>query len=369
MSDFSPVERQMRFWIVALAALLVGVYLLRGILLPFVAGLALAYILDPVATRLERIGMGRLTASLLILLLFVLAFILTLVLLLPVVVNQLGVLLENLPANARNLQQWATEYGGPLIEHLGGPEALATVERSLTDIVGQAARWLGTFATSLWSGGQAVISVLALLVVTPVVAFYLLVDWGRMVETIDSWLPRRHADTIRTLAQDMNGAIAGFIRGQALVCFILGSFYAIALTSVGLNFGLLIGLVSGALTFIPYVGSFTGFVLSVGVALVQFWPDWTMIAVTVGIFLFGQFVEGNILSPKLVGDAVGLHPVWLMFALVAFGSLFGFVGLLLAVPIAAAIGVLTRFALQLYLASPLYTGADREPRARIHVDV
>lgn len=369
MNDFTPVERQIRFWLVALVVLLVAVYLLRGILLPFVAGLALAYILDPVAERLERLGLGRLAASLVILLLFVLAFILSLVLLLPVVVNQFAVLIENLPATAQRLQGLAKEYGGPLVERLGGQEALAYVERSLADFVGQAARWLGTFASSVWSGGQAVIGVFALLVVTPVVAFYLLVDWEHMVATIDSWLPRRHADTIRALAHDMNGAIAGFIRGQALVCFILGTFYAVALSMIGLNFGLLIGLVSGALTFIPYVGSFTGFVLSAGVALFQFWPDYTMIAATIGVFLFGQFVEGNILSPKLVGDAVGLHPVWLMFALVAFGSLFGFVGLLLAVPIAAAIGVLTRFALQLYLTSPFYRGVDTEAKPRIHLDV
>ncbi len=369
MGDFSPVERQMRFWLVALAALLVGLYLLRGILLPFVAGMALAYILDPVASRLERLGFGRLAASLLILLLFVLALILALVLLLPVAVNQFAALIQNLPATAQYFQGLAKEYGGPFIEHLGGQEALANVERSLSDFVGQAARWLGTFASSLWSGGQAVIGVFALLVVTPVVAFYLLVDWEQMVATLDSWLPRRHADTIRTLGHDMNRAIAGFIRGQALVCFILGTFYAVALSVIGLNFGLLIGLLSGLLTFIPYVGSFTGFVLSAGVALVQFWPDYTMIIATIGVFLFGQFVEGNILSPKLVGDAVGLHPVWLMFALVAFGSLFGFVGLLLAVPIAAAIGVLTRFALQRYLSSSLYRGAESEARSRIHVDV
>lgn len=369
MSDLSPVERQMRFWLVTLVVLLIGLYFLRGILLPFVAGLALAYLLDPVANRLQKLGMGRLTASVVILLLFVLAFILVLLLLMPIVVNQLGAVIQNLPATAQRIQWLAKDYGGPIIERLGGPEALTNLERSLSDFVGQAASWLGTFASSLWSGGQAVIGIFALLVVTPVVAFYMLVDWEQMVTAVDSWLPRRSADTIRTLAREMNHAIAGFIRGQAVVCLILGTFYAVALSMLGLNFGLLIGLISGALTFIPYVGSFTGFVLAVGVALVQFWPEWPMIAATLGVFFFGQFVEGNILSPKLVGDAVGLHPVWLMFALVAFGSLFGFVGLLLAVPIAAAIGVLTRFALQRYLASPLYRGPTTEDKPRIHLDV
>jgi predicted PurR-regulated permease PerM len=171
-------------------------------------------------------------------------------------------------------------------------------------------------------------------------------------------MPTRNRDTIRAIARDIDRAIAGFVRGQALVCLILGTFYAVSLALIGLNFGALIGMTAGILSFIPYVGSLTGLILSVGVAIVQFWPDWTMIAATLGIFIFGQFVEGNILSPKLVGESVGLHPVWLMFALVAFGALFGFVGLLLAVPLAAAIGVIARFALRQYLASPLYRGTE-----------
>jgi predicted PurR-regulated permease PerM len=177
-----------------------------------------------------------------------------------------------------------------------------------------------------------------------------------MVVTVDQWLPRQHRDTIRMLAREINRAIAGFIRGQATVCLVLGTFYAVGLSLVGLNFGALIGMLAGLLSFIPYVGSLAGLVLSVGVAVVQFWPDWTWIAATLGIFITGQFIEGNILSPKLVGASVGLHPVWLMFALFAFGALLGFVGLLLAVPLAAIAGVLGRFALRQYLASTVYHG-------------
>jgi predicted PurR-regulated permease PerM len=148
------------------------------------------------------------------------------------------------------------------------------------------------------------------------------------------------------------------VRGQTAVCLLLGSFYAVTLSLTGLNFGLLIGLVSGLITFIPYVGSLTGFVLGTAVAVAQFWPEWTWIAVVVGIFVVGQFIEGNVLSPKLVGESVGLHPVWVIFALLAFGYLFGFVGLLVAVPVAATVGVLARFAMRRYLESPLYTGAE-----------
>jgi predicted PurR-regulated permease PerM len=211
----------------------------------------------------------------------------------------------------------------------------------------------------VWAGGRAVLSIFSLLVITPVVAFYFLADWPRMIARLDRLVPRQHHATVTALARETDRAIAGFLRGQTVVCLLLGLFYALALSLVGLNFGLLIGLLSGLISFIPYVGSITGLILSVGVALAQFWPDWIWVAVVLAIFLFGQFVEGNVLVPKLVGDSVGLHPLSLMFALFAFGYLFGFVGLLLAVPLAAAIGVLVRFAVRRYVESPLYTGKVR----------
>src|SRR5215211_7434938 len=350
-------------WVVAAltAALVLAVaalYVLRGILLPFVAGLALAYLLDPLADRFERMGIGRLGATLLILVLFVLAFVLALVLLVPLLFHQVQSFVDRLPEYVDRLQALLVEQGRPLLERLGGREALADVQSSAGDLVKQGGAWLLGFLRGLWSGGQALIGVFALLVVTPVVAFYILVDWDRMIGSIDAWVPVRNRETVRRLAREINQAIAGFIRGQALVCLILGTFYAVALAVIGLNFGALIGMTAGFLSFIPYVGSLTGLLVSVGMALVQFWPDWTWILATLGIFVAGQFFEGNILSPKLVGASVGLHPVWLMFALFAFGSLFGFVGLLLAVPLAAAVGVLARFALQSYLASPLYHGGS-----------
>jgi len=351
-----PIQRQLGFWLVALLLLALALFVLRDILLPFVAGLALAYLLDPIADRFQRLGIGRLGATLLILVLFVLALVLAFVLIIPLGFQQAQAFIARLPEYAARLQQLAAQQGAPLIERLGGPDALAEMQSSIGDLVGQAAAWFGGFLRGLWSGGAAILNVFALLVVTPVVAFYLLVDWDRMVRTVDSWLPLRHRDTIRRLAAEINNAIGAFLRGQALVCVILGTIYAVGLTLIGLNFGALIGMTAGLLSFIPYVGSLTGLILSVGVALVQFWPDWTLILATLAIFAGGQFIEGNILSPKLVGTAVGLHPVWLMFALLAFGSLFGFVGLLLAVPLAAAAGVLTRFALERYMESAFYRG-------------
>ena len=209
---------------------------------------------------------------------------------------------------------------------------------------------------------MALVNVAGLFVITPVVAFYMLLDWDRMVATVDSWVPREHVHTVRQIANDINASTAGFVRGQGTLCLILGVMYAIGLTAVGLNFGLVIGLFAGLISFIPYVGSLVGLVLSVGVALVQFWPDWIMVVAVAVVFFVGQFIEGNILQPKLVGSSVGLHPVWLMFALLAFGSLFGFVGLLIAVPAAAAVAVLVRFALGRYMASPLYTGQTARDR-------
>jgi predicted PurR-regulated permease PerM len=352
------IQRQIGFWIVALVVAALALYVLRDILLPFVAGFALAYLLDPLADRLERLGLNRLGATLIILILFVLVFIVALVALVPIAAHQLGAFVDRIPSYVNRLQELVAQQGGPWVERLGGPEALSDMQRSVGDLVTQGVAWMGGFARSLWSGGQAILSVFALLVVTPVVAFYLLVDWDKMVATVDAWLPRRQQHSVRAIARDIDRAIAGFIRGQALVCLLLGTFYAVGLSLIGLNFGALIGMSAGFLSFIPYVGSLTGLILSVGIAIVQFWPDWTWILATLGVFVVGQFVEGNILSPKLVGASVGLHPVWLMFALLAFGSLFGFVGLLLAVPLAAAVGVVARHALRQYMGSPLYHGGQ-----------
>jgi predicted PurR-regulated permease PerM len=354
------LHRQVKFWLAVLVGFVILCWLLSGVLLPFVAGLALAYFLNPVTTRLEHLGVDRLVASLVVIGVALLCIILLLLLVIPILGSQFAAFLERLPEYILKLQSLATGEGARWLRTVIG-DRLPNIQRSLSDLVTQGAAYMLTLLQSIWTGGQALISLFSLLVITPVVAFYMLNDWNRMVEKVDSWLPVKNRETIREIAREMDRAIAGFVRGQAAVCLILGAFYSVALTVSGLNFGLIIGFVSGVITFIPYVGSLTGLVLAVGVAIVQFFPDWTMISIIAGIFLFGQFVEGYILSPKLVGDSVGLHPVWLMFALLAFGYVLGFLGLLLAVPLAAAIGVLMRFALYQYLHSPLYTGDDAGP--------
>ena len=243
---------------------------------------------------------------------------------------------------------------------MSGGFTQADVQSSISGFVGQGSAYLVSFLNQLWSGSRALFGVFSILIITPVVAFYILLDWKRMIAAIDGWIPLHHRDNVRSIARDIDAALAGFVRGQSLVSLFLGLWYSIGLTAVGLNFGFLIGISGGLLSFIPYIGSLTVLILSVAVALVQGWPDWRFIGVTVAVVVSGQFLEGNVLSPNLVGASIGLHPVWLMFALVACSSLFGFTGLLVAVPLSAAIGVLSRFALRKYLASPLYTG-DPEP--------
>ena len=365
----SPTRASVVYLLVGLAVLTLGLYLLGDILLPFVAGAALAYLLDPIADRLERIGLGRLGATILILVLFVLVFTLALVIAVPLAAQQVLKFAEQLPSNVGRLQSLVAEHGAPLVERLGGQDAMAQVQRSLGDLVGQGANWVAGFVRGIWTGSKALAGIVSLLVVTPVVAFYLLADWDKMLETVDGWVPPRHRSTVRRLGREMDRAVSGFVRGQMTVCLFLGIFYATGLSLIGLNFGILIGMVAGLISFIPYVGSLTGLLLSVGVALVQFMPEWTWVAATLGVFFVGQFIEGNILSPKLVGASAGLHPVWVMFALLAFGSLFGFVGLLLAVPVTAMIGVLTRFAIHRWQESPLYLGEPGEPIAVIEAPV
>jgi predicted PurR-regulated permease PerM len=353
-------ERHIVFWIAALFVFAGLLWLLSPILLPFVVGMALAYLLDPLANRLIRRGMSRFFAALLILGIFALALAILLLLLVPILMTQLSGFVDNVPSYAARLQGLLSDPNHPWLKHLVG-DNLVGADKSVGDLMNQAMGYLTEVLASLWAKGQALISIFALLVITPVIAFYLICDWDRMVDSVDRLVPLPQRETVRSLAHEIDAAISAYVRGQSAVCLILGSYYAVGLTLAGLSFGLLIGVVSGLVSFIPYVGSLTALVLALGVALAQFFPDWTHILIVAGIVLFGQFMEGNVLAPKMVGQSVGLHPVWLIFALFAFGYLFGFVGLLLAVPLAAASGVLMRFALRRYLASPLYTGGGPRP--------
>ena len=350
-----PLRRQAIFWIGAVLVFIALLWLLNDVLLPFVAGMVLAYLLDPMVVRVQKFGMNRAWASVVVVVFVIIAVGVGLVIIVPALGDQIADFMARLPTYIERVRQLASESSQSWLGRLVG-EKLPEAQKSLGGVASSAAGWVTALLASVWSGGKALVSVLSLLIITPIVAFYMLFDWERMIKTMDSWIPVQHRDTVRGLAREMDAAISGFVRGQALVCLILGIFYVVALVMIGVNFGLLIGIVAAVLSFAPYIGTIVGFLLAVGVALAQFWPDWTVPLLVAGVFVFGQFVEGNILQPYLVGKEVGLHPVWLMFALLAFGYLFGFVGLLVAVPVAAAIGVLVRFALKQYLESPYYTG-------------
>ncbi|WP_192257785.1 AI-2E family transporter [Mesorhizobium silamurunense] len=351
----TALRRQIAFWLIVAVLLSLFLYVFSGILLPFVAGMVLAYFLDPVADWLQRLGLSRLMATVVILIAFIVVVVLAFVILVPVLATQMADFARKLPEYLTRLQSLITSFDPKWLEQRFGVNA-AGLRDGLNSLLTSGFSLLTTVFTSIWSSGVALVSVVSLFVVTPVVAFYMLLDWDRMVAVVDSWVPRDYVETVRALARDINTATAGFVRGQGTLCLVLGAMYATGLTLTGLNFAILIGFFAGLISFIPYVGSLTGLVLAVGVAFVQFWPDWTMVVLVACVFFVGQFIEGNILQPRLVGKSVGLHPVWLMFALFAFGALFGFVGLLIAVPASAAIAVLVRFAISRYLESPLYRG-------------
>ncbi|MGK7652510.1 AI-2E family transporter [Roseovarius sp. B08] len=347
-----PVRTQIQFWGVAIAMFLVVMWFLGDVILPFVLGGAVAYFLDPVADRIESMGASRAVAVALITLVAICIFVIMALLVIPTLVNQTANLIDIAPQLFNDLQNFLTARFPDLVDQDSTlRQSLATIGTTIQERGGQVVE---TVLASLGS----LVNVAVLLVIVPVVAFYLLYDWDRMIAEIDRLLPREHAPIIRHLARDIDATLASFIRGMGTVCLILGTYYAVALMLVGLQFGLVVGAIAGLITFIPYVGALIGGVLAIGLALFQFWGDWLSIGLVAGIFVLGQVVEGNILTPKLVGDSVGLHPVWLLFALSVFGALFGFVGMLVAVPVAAAIGVLMRFAVRQYLDSALYQGQE-----------
>ncbi|WP_102108769.1 AI-2E family transporter [Oceaniglobus roseus] len=350
-----PVREQMKYWGIAAAVLLLLLWWLGNVILPFLLGGGIAYMLDPLADRLERLGLGRAAATTVITVVALLLFVVLALLVIPTLVSQAAGLIESAPKIAANLQRFLTERFPDLVEEG------STVRRSLAGIGETIQSKGGELLNTVLASVSGLVNIVVLFVIVPVVAFYLLLDWDNMVAKVDALLPRDHAPTIRRLASEIDDTLAAFVRGQGTVCLILGVYYAGALMLAGLQFGLVVGAIAGFLTFIPYVGALVGGGLAIGLALFQFWGDWWWILLVWAIFQSGQFIEGNILTPKLVGDSVGLHPVWLLFALSAFGTVFGFVGLLVAVPLAAALGVIVRYGLQQYRHSTLYRGATEDP--------
>ncbi len=350
-----PVKDQLRYWGIAAIVFFLLLWFLGNQLLPFVLGGAIAYFLDPVADRIEKFGASRALATAIITAAAVLVFVLMSLLVIPTLIQQFIQLVDTMPQIARDLGTFLTERFPSLLDEN------STLRQSINTIGATVQARGGALLESAIASVSSILNVIVLLVIVPVVSVYLLLDWDRMVARVDELLPRDHAPIIRKLAGEIDDTLASFIRGMGTVCLILGTYYAIALMVVGLNFGLVVGFVAGLITFIPYLGALIGGALAIGLALFQFWGDWLSIGLVAGIFVLGQIVEGNILTPNLVGNSVGLHPVWLILALTVFGSLFGFVGMLVAVPLAAALGVVVRFLVGQYTDSRLYRGLTDKP--------
>jgi predicted PurR-regulated permease PerM len=349
------MRRDVVFWLVVAGAAVAFVWLFSAILLPFVLGMAIAYVVDPLVVWLTHRGLSRgVAAGLLVGSSFAVG-IGTLVLVGPVLLEQADALATRVPAILTSAYAGVEPAARRALAIVGvGPagEVPALVTQAGERVEAMVADW----AAALLGQGLALVNLLGLLAVTPLVAFYLLRDWPRVISEIDGWLPRDHADAVRAQAREADRVLAGFARGATLVCALLGIFYGVALSLVGLDFGLLIGLGAGALSFVPYVGTSAGFVASVGMALVQFWPAWTRVAIVATIFVAGQLLQDYVLLPRIVGRKIGLHPLWVLFGFFAGGALFGFVGMLVSVPACAVIGVVARFALTQYKASAFYRG-------------
>mgnify|MGYP002631827811 CR=1 FL=1 len=337
-------------------------YLLRSVLVPFVAGIAVAYFLDPVADRLEKKGCSRTLAVVIINVVFFFFMTVLMVLLIPLLQAQVVGFVSRVPGYFEVLRGVIE----PILERLAAvvPEQhLEQLRATVGSFAGNMVQWAGEVFKGIWRGGMAVVNLLSLVLIMPLVAFYLLRDWDRIVEYIDDSLPRNIAPVVRGLATEIDRTLSAFVRGQALVCLLLGAFYAIGLTLAGLDFGLVVGLGTGIISFIPYFGMALGLLVGLGIALVQF-SDWVPIALVAGVFGAGQILEGNFLTPRMVGDKVGLHPVWVIFSVMAGSALFGFTGMLLSIPAAASIGVLVRYAISRYRDSAVYAneqGGEGDP--------
>ena len=340
------------FWLIVFIIFSLSVYLLRSVLLPFVAGIIIGYLFDPLVSHFEKLKVGRAVATFLVLLLCLLIVVPSVIALFSVVDSQLSDFVKAVPLYVSSI----IKKSEPFLLNL--QESFPTLSKEkvhefFQENLGNTVKFAGGVLRRLITGGYALINVLSLILITPVVSFYMLRDWDSFVKKVDELLPKKHKKEIEEQARAIDKIISAFIRGQLSVCVLLGSFYALGLSLVGLDLGMLVGFIAGIISFIPYVGSIVGFITAMGIAFAQF-DTWVPIAQVVGVFAFGQFLEGNFLTPKLVGGSIGLHPVWVMFALLAGGVLLGFLGLMVAVPLAAVVGVLVRFGISKYKKSYLY---------------
>jgi predicted PurR-regulated permease PerM len=353
---------QATFWLLFFSLTLMALLVFSEILLPFAAGFVLAYLFQPIVRRMGRIGVPRGAGAFAIIAVLALVIAAISALILPPILDQLSHLIQAMPQYIQEARAYIEQHYGRWLQPLQRTAVAPSSGQPASQITQDLAPWLLSQLQGLLQGGLALFNSLALMFLTPVVTFFLLRDWDKMIAGVEELLPRKDAPAIKKIGQEINWTISGYLRGTLIVLLIVSAFYMVALGAIGLNYGLIIGLGAGLISFVPYLGSTTGFLVSGGVALAQFWPDYTKIAIVCGVFVFGQLMEGNVLTPFIVGDKVRLHPVWMLFALIASGYVLGFTGLLISVPLAASIGVLVRFAVRKYFGSEMYEGEDESER-------
>jgi len=346
LPSFGPLGPWMP--LIVLSVILALVYVTSGIMLPFLFGFAVAYFLDPVADRVEEFGAPRGIAAILVISVFFLGFAGLLLGMWPILSSQIGLLVDAFPgalASARTLVEGLMQDLSDNVD----PEIGSKIESAAADAAATLLVQLERLLAEILTSGLALFNLISLMLVSPVVAFYLLRDWDDIVARVDGWLPNSWGGEIRREMREIDSVLAGFVRGQITVCVIMGVLYGFGWWLVGLDFALLLGLLAGVMAFIPFVGVFVALALALLVALGQWGFDPTQIALVFAVFGVVQLLEGMVLTPNLVGDSVGLHPVWVLFAVFAGGEILGFVGVLIAVPAAAALAVVARYALKRYL--------------------
>lgn len=361
MTDITGPTRGLALhWQWLILALLLGavLYLLAPVLTPFVVAALFAYLMDPLVDRLERRGLGRGLAVALVFLVGSIVVIAVLLVLVPFIERQIANFLAQLPVWVDWFQNRAT----PWLEARFGISLEILDTRRLIDALQANWKAAGGIAATVLGGvsksGMTVIGWLLNLVMIPVVAFYLLRDWDLLVERIHALLPRSIEPVVSRLAAESDVVLGAFLRGQLSVMVALGVFYGAGLWFAGISVGPLIGMIAGLISFVPYLGAITGVIMAIIAALVQY-QDWFHLLLVLGVFGIGQLIEGYVLVPKLVGDKIGLHPVAVIFAVLAGGELFGFLGVLLALPVASVVMVLLRYAHERYTQSQLYRQAEQ----------
>lgn len=357
-----PLNIQMKFWAGAAALFVTFIWIFKSVLMPFVLGIVIAYLLNPLVKRFSTRGIKRTTSTILILVVFFVLMTLLVVFTAPIIAKESKDLIAALPGYMDQLFVLIEPYKEWIKANIGG-DYIAESKTFLKENMSKILSVSGGIAGGIAAGGQAVLGLLTTLVLTPLVAFFMMKEWPAITGWVEGLIPRQHEKMVQDLITQIDKKLAGFIRGQLTVAFLLGLIYAVALTVADLNYGFLIGITAGLLSIIPLVGSTLGLIVSVAVAWFQAGTI-EYVSIIAAIFVVGQIIEGNILSPKLLGDSVGLHPLWILFALMAGGSLFGILGMLLAVPVAAVVGVFASFGIMQYKKSAFYKKADKKPSSQ-----